>query len=78
MSDQAERTRPLDMSSKAAEITDPLVLLERIIYRNDRMVERMHLHTLRRGFVRMMASRTRSDLRRLRELLCEEDDGERA
>ena len=72
MSTKAERVRPLDMSSKAVEITDPLVLMERIIYRNDRLLERMHLHAEPLGFVRLMAGRTRSDLRRLRELLSEE------
>ena len=69
MSTKAERRRPLNMSAKAAEITDPLELLERIIYRNDRLIERMPRHADQPGFARMMASRTRSDLRRLRELL---------
>jgi hypothetical protein len=58
-----------NMSSKAAEIDDPFELLERVIYRNARMLDRLGDKDDPVAFVRLMAGHNRTDLRRLAELL---------
>jgi hypothetical protein len=58
-----------NLSVKAADITDPGETLERIAYRNRRIITRTHTHEDPAKFARMMASRTRSDIKRLAELL---------
>ncbi len=57
------------MNVKASEITDPAEMLERIAYRNKRIITRVGTHDDPAEFARNMASRTRSDIRRLAELL---------
>jgi len=57
------------MSSKAADMTDPAALLERIAYRNDRMLDRLAEKDDPVAFVRLMGGHNRTDLRRLAELL---------
>jgi hypothetical protein len=59
-----------NLREKAANIADPAVILERIAYRNHRIITR----TGENGkepveFARHLASRTRSDIKRLAELL---------
>jgi len=58
-----------DMSSRAAEMTDPAALLGRIVYRNDRMLDRLADKDDPVAFVRLMGGHNRTDLRRLAELL---------
>jgi hypothetical protein len=58
-----------NMSTKGSEIDDPGEMLERVIYRNARMLDRLGTHADPVTFVRLMAGRNRSDLRRLAELL---------
>lgn len=58
-----------NMSAKAAEIDDPSELLERVIYRNARMLDRLAEKDDPVTFVRLMAGYNRTDLRRLADLL---------
>ncbi len=58
-----------NMSAKAAEIDDPSELLERVVYRNARMLDRLGDKDDPVAFVRLMAGHNRTDLRRLAELL---------
>jgi hypothetical protein len=58
-----------NMSSKASEIEDPCEMLERIVYRNARMLDRLGEKDDPVAFVRLMAGHSRTDLRRLAELL---------
>jgi hypothetical protein len=64
-----------DMSSKAADMTDPGELLKRIAYRNGRMLDRLSDKDDPVSFVRLMGGHNRTDLRRLAELLDVELDG---
>jgi hypothetical protein len=57
------------MSSKAGDIANPHEMLERIIYRNARMLDRLADKNDPVGFVRLMAGHNRTDLRRLAYLL---------
>jgi ribosomal protein L32E len=57
------------MNVKATEITDPAEMLERIAYRNKRIITRIDGHDDAAAFAKHLASRTRSDIRRLAELL---------
>lgn len=57
------------MSSKASEISDAGELLERIAYRNARMLDRLGEKDDPVSFVRLMAGHNRTDLRRLAEIL---------
>ena len=57
------------MSAKASEIEDPCEMLERIVYRNARMLDRLGEKDDSVAFVRLMAGHNRTDLRRLAELL---------
>lgn len=58
-----------NLSAKAAEIDDPGEMLRRIAYRNHRIVTRTSKNDDPAAFARNLASRTRSDIRRLAELL---------
>jgi hypothetical protein len=58
-----------NMSAKASEIEDPREMLERIVYRNARMLDRLGDKDDPVAFVRLMAGHNRTDLRRLAELL---------
>jgi hypothetical protein len=58
-----------NMSAKAADLNDPCEMLERIIYRNARMLDRLDEKDDPVAFVRLMAGHNRTDLRRLAELL---------
>jgi hypothetical protein len=58
-----------NLSKKAADITDPVEMLRRIAYRNERIITRTHTHDDPGAFAKNMASRTRSDIKRLAELL---------
>ena len=58
-----------DMSSKAADMTDPGELLKRIVYRNGRMLDRLGDKDDPVAFVRLMGGHNKTDLRRLAELL---------
>jgi hypothetical protein len=58
-----------NMSAKAADIDAPCEMLERIIYRNARMLDRLGEKDDPVAFVRPMAGHNRTDLRRLAELL---------
>jgi ribosomal protein L32E len=57
------------MNVKASEITDPAEMLERIAYRNKRIITRVDGHDDAAAFAKHLASRTRSDIKRLAELL---------
>ena len=59
-----------NMNAKAAEITDPFELLDRVEYRERRMHEKLdeHLDDPRK-FVSMMAGYNSADLRQLRSLI---------
>ncbi len=58
-----------NMNSKAREMSDAGELLERIAYRNARMLDRLDEKEDPVAFVRLMAGHNRTDLRRLAELL---------
>jgi hypothetical protein len=56
-------------SGKAADVTDPAEMLRRIADRNNRIITRTDKHADPATFAKHLASRTRSDLKRLAELL---------
>lgn len=58
-----------NMSSKASEISDAGELLERIVYRNARMLDCLDDKKDPVAFVRLMAGHNQTDLRRLADLL---------
>ena len=58
-----------DLDTEAAEIEDPQVLLERIAYRNARLLDRTGNEGDPIHFVHRMAGCNRTDLRRLADLL---------
>jgi hypothetical protein len=58
-----------NMSSKAREISEAREMLERIAYRNSRMLDRLGENEDPVAFVRLMAGHNRTDLRRLAEIL---------
>jgi hypothetical protein len=58
-----------NMSAKASEVDDAYEMLERIIYRNARMLDRLSDNDDPLAFVRLMGGHNRTDLRRLAELL---------
>jgi hypothetical protein len=58
-----------NLSSKATEIQDLGEMLDRIIYRNARLLDRLADKDDPTEYVRLMAGRNRTDLRRLAELL---------
>jgi hypothetical protein len=56
-------------NTKAADVTDPGEMLRRIADRNERIITRSDKHDDPASFAKHLASRTRSDLKRLAELL---------
>jgi hypothetical protein len=54
---------------QSSGLTDPTALLERIAYRNDRMLDHLAEKDDPVAFVRLMGGHNRTDLRRLAELL---------
>jgi hypothetical protein len=58
-----------DLDTDAAEIDDPQVLLERIAYRNARLLDRCGNEDDPVYFVHGVAGVNRSDIRRLAEVL---------
>lgn len=58
-----------NMGAKAADISDPLELLERIAYRNDRLAKNSAEKEDPVAFVKLMCGFNRSDLNRLKTLL---------
>jgi hypothetical protein len=58
-----------NLSTKASDIDDPAEMLRRIAYRNARIIERIDRHDDPASFAKHLASRTRSDLRRLASIL---------
>lgn len=63
------------LSVKAASINDPAVMLERIAYRNRRIITRVGTNGKDPAeFARNLAKRTRSDIQRLADLLGVEID----
>jgi hypothetical protein len=58
-----------NMSAKAANIDDPCEMVERIVYRNARMLDRLEAKDDPVAFVRLMAGHNRTDLRRLAQLM---------
>lgn len=57
------------MSLKASDIDDPRVLLDRVAYRTDRLLDRLDDKDDPVAFVRLMAGHNRTDLRRALELI---------
>ncbi len=53
-----------NMSAKAVDVDDPCEMLERIVYRNARMLDRLDDKADPVAFVRLMAGHNRTDLRR--------------
>jgi hypothetical protein len=64
-----------EMSLKASEISDPRVLVDRVAYRTERLLDRLDDKDDPVAFVRLMAGHNKSDLRRALELLDRERDG---
>jgi hypothetical protein len=59
-----------NLNKKAADITDPAVMLKRIAYRNHRLITRVGVNGKEPvSFSKHLAGRTQSDIRRLAELL---------
>jgi hypothetical protein len=58
-----------DMSSKAQDIDDPIVLAERIAYRNSRLLDKLSEKDDPVAFVRLMGGHNKTDLNRLLDLL---------
>lgn len=58
-----------NMSTKAAELDDAGEVLERIVYRNARLLDRLGDKDDPVTFVRLMAGHNRADLLRLSELI---------
>jgi hypothetical protein len=59
-----------NLSDKAAHITDPAVMLERIAYRNHRIITRIGQNGKEPvSLAKNLAGRTRSNIKRLAELL---------
>jgi hypothetical protein len=58
-----------NLSTKAADIDDPAEMLRRIAYRNKRIITKTATHDDPAAFAKNMAGRTRSDIRRLADLL---------
>jgi hypothetical protein len=57
------------LEAEAAEIHDPIEILERMAYRNARMLDRLGDKDDPVGFVLELAGHNRTDIRRLAELL---------
>jgi alkylated DNA nucleotide flippase Atl1 len=69
--DDPETPNPLtpNMSRKANEIDDPMMLVERVAYRTKRMLNKIDEKDNPVAFVRIMAGHDRADLRRIMELM---------
>jgi hypothetical protein len=64
-----------NLSDKATSITDPVVMLRRIAYRNHRIITRVGENGKDPArFAKHLASRTRTDIKRLADLLGVEID----
>jgi hypothetical protein len=61
-----------NMSVKAADIDDPMALVERVAYRTERLLDKLGEKDDPVAFVRLMAGHNRTDLRRALELLSSE------
>jgi hypothetical protein len=58
-----------NMSLKASEISDPLVLVERVAYRTQRLLDKIDEKPNPAAFVHLMAGHDRADLKRALELM---------
>jgi hypothetical protein len=58
-----------NMSLKASEISDPLVLVERVAYRTQRLLDKIDEKPNPVAFVHLMAGHDRADLKRVLELM---------
>jgi hypothetical protein len=59
-----------NLREKASEIDDPAVMLERIRYRNQRIITHIHRHADDPAtYAKRLAGYTRSDIKRLADLL---------
>ena len=58
-----------NLTAKAANINDPAEMLRRIAYRNKRIITRTTTHDDPAAFAKNLAGRTKSDIRRLADLL---------
>ena len=63
-----------EMSLKASEIDEPRVLIERVTYRTERLLDRLDDKDDPVAFVRLMAGHNKTDLRRALDLI-DADDG---
>jgi hypothetical protein len=64
-----------NLSVKARNITDPMMLVRRVAYRNERMRTRLFRHGSdadKLAFITILSGHNKSDLNRLGELLGEE------
>ena len=64
-----------NMSLKANEIDDPMMLVERVAYRTKRMLNKIDEKDDPAAFVRIMAGHDRADLRRMIELMVSSPSG---
>jgi hypothetical protein len=58
-----------DMNAKASEIIEPRVLIDRVAYRNERLLEKLAEKEDPVAFVRIMAGYNKTDLNRALRLL---------
>ncbi|MGO9320666.1 MAG: hypothetical protein ACLQBY_07695 [Solirubrobacteraceae bacterium] len=63
------------MNLKASEIDDPMLLVERVAYRTQRMLDKIDEKDDPAAFVRIMAGHDRADLRRTMELMVDSPNG---
>jgi hypothetical protein len=70
---ERSKTMP-EMSLKASEIDEPRVLIERVTYRTERLLDRLDDKDDPVAFVRLMAGHNKTDLRRALDLI-DADDG---
>lgn len=62
------------MNMKASEIDDPMALIDRVVYRTSRMLDKIEEKDDPAAFVRIMAGHDRADLRRAIELMTASSD----
>lgn len=60
-----------DLTSRASEIDDPRVLVDRAAYRTSRLLDRLDEKDDPVAFVRLMAGHNKTDLSRALELMSE-------
>jgi hypothetical protein len=58
-----------DMNAKASEIIEPRILIDRVAYRNERLLEKLAEKEDPVAFVRIMAGYNKTDLNRALRLL---------